>query len=109
MGILSAKMRESIMSRAKDVFTGKDAATLRTVITYTIRVSLVVAGISLVYLLFMFGHTETAPLTRILAACAVTVTGALVAGILQWVGLPAESSGSSTKKSKVPSNTSSKK
>lgn len=92
------------MFRIKDMVTGKDPAALRTLISYTIRVSLVVAGISLVYLLFMFGHTETAPLTRILAACAVTVTGALVAGILQWVGLPAQPGASTAKKSKGPSN-----
>lgn len=97
--------RETIMSRIKAIFTGNDPAGLRTVLTYTIRVSLVVSGLSLAYLLFMFGHTETAPLNRILTACAIAATGALVGGVLQWVGLPAEPKAAGAKKSKVPSTT----
>lgn len=73
----------------------------RVTIVTTIRVALTVAGASLVYLLFVFGHTETASPNRILFAAALCGVSALVAGLLQWVGLPATSGeGAGKKKSR---------
>lgn len=60
----------------------------RTVLTIY-YLSLTIAGVSLIYLLFIFGHTETAPLPRVLATAGIAGCSALVAGILQWAGLPA--------------------
>jgi hypothetical protein len=53
-------------------------------------ISLVVAVASLLYLLFMLGHSETAPLMRVLGVAALAGVSALTAGILQWAGLPME-------------------
>lgn len=53
-------------------------------------VSLAIAAVSLVYLLFMLGHTDTAPLGRVLGTAGVGAVSALTAGILQWAGLPVE-------------------
>jgi hypothetical protein len=72
--------------------------TLRTGLLLTYRIALVISTLSLLYLLFMFGHTETTPLRRILATCCVAAFSALVAGLLQWVGLPADPNAHAGKK-----------
>jgi hypothetical protein len=61
---------------------------MRTALLSIFYVALVVACASLVYLLFIFGHTETAPLGRVLTVAAIGGVSAVVAGILQWAGLP---------------------
>lgn len=63
---------------------------MRTALIVTFRLALFVAGGSLAYLLFIFGHTDVTPMDRILLVSAVAAVSALVAGILQWVGLPAK-------------------
>ena len=63
---------------------------MRTALIVIYWLSLAVAGGSLLYLLFVFGHTETAPLSRVLWVGALAASGALVAGLLHWVGLPAD-------------------
>jgi len=73
--------------------------TLRTGLLLTYRIALVISTLSLLYLLFMFGHTELTPLPRILVVAAVAGFSALVAGVLQWAGLPADPKPSSKKKS----------
>jgi len=72
--------------------------TLRAVLIAVFRISLFVAGGSLAYLLFIFGHTDVTPMNRILLVAAVAGTSALIAAALQWIGLPAEP-GKSHKKS----------
>ncbi len=61
---------------------------MRAFIIWTIRVSLAISGISMVYLLFIFGHTEVAPLSHVVGAAAIAIVVAIVGGTLQWVGLP---------------------
>ncbi len=68
----------------------KPVIAMRTAVIVIFRLALFVAGCSLAYLLFIFGHTELAPLSRILTVALVAGASALVAGLLQWVGLPAE-------------------
>ena len=58
-------------------------------LTIVFRVALAVALCSLACLLFMLGHTEETPLIRILGVAALAAFCALVAGLLEWVGLPA--------------------
>lgn len=55
-----------------------------------IRVLLTIAGASLAYLLFMFGHAEPeyVPLARTLVVAGVGALSALVGGILMWAGVP---------------------
>lgn len=64
---------------------------MRTALIITFRVALLVAGASLAYLLFIFGHTDLTPHSRVLEVATLAGISATVAGILQWVGLPAES------------------
>ncbi|MBI5093726.1 MAG: hypothetical protein HZB26_14940 [Candidatus Hydrogenedentes bacterium] len=71
---------------------------LRTLLIIAFRLALALSGASLIYLLFVFGHTETAPPNRILFAATLCGTSALVAGLLQWVGLPASTQDSGGKK-----------
>lgn len=61
---------------------------LRTLLLVAYRLALAISGLSLLYLLFIFGHTETTPLKRVLATAALAGISALVAGLLHWVGLP---------------------
>lgn len=63
---------------------------MRTALIVSFRAALFIAGGSLAYLLFMFGHAEpeVIPIKRILLVAAAAGVSALVAGILQWVGLP---------------------
>jgi hypothetical protein len=65
---------------------------MRLALIITFRVAMLVAGVSLAYLLFIFGHTETelTPHSRVLEVAALGGLSALIAGILQWVGLPAD-------------------
>ena len=65
----------------------KELALRRTILSIYYG-SLTIAWISLLYLLFMFGHTDTAPLPRVLTVAAIGATCALVGGILRWAGLP---------------------
>jgi hypothetical protein len=71
---------------------------VRTALIVAYRLALTVAWISLLYLLFIFGHTETASPARILTVCAVAGSAALVAGLLQWVGLPGSAKSEDPKK-----------
>ena len=71
---------------------------MRTALIVVFRVALFVAGGSLAYLLFIFGHTEVAPMNRILLVAAVASASALIAAVLQWVGLPVEDSKKDGKK-----------
>lgn len=66
------------------------ASRLRIALIVALRLALFVAGGSLAYLLFIFGHTEVAPTNRILLVAAVAGMSALIAAILQWIGLPTE-------------------
>ncbi|MBI2433514.1 MAG: hypothetical protein HYV26_11650 [Candidatus Hydrogenedentes bacterium] len=68
--------------------TARVLSTMRKTILTIYYTALVIAGASLLYLLFIFGHTETAPLPRVLTTAGVAAVSALVAGILQWAGLP---------------------
>lgn len=71
---------------------------MRTALIVTFRLALFVAGASLAYLLFIFGHTEVATMDQVLGVAAVAGISALVAGILQWVGLPESDNPTSPKK-----------
>ena len=71
---------------------------MRTALIVTFRLALFVAGGSLAYLLFIFGHTDVTPMGRILAVAVVAVISALVAGVLQWVGLPAKAAAAGGKR-----------
>jgi len=73
---------------------------LQKVILISIRILLVIAGASLAYLLFMFGHAEPEdiPQVRVLVVASLAGTAALIAGILQWVGLPAQGAEQTSKK-----------
>ena len=71
---------------------------VRTGLIITFRLSLLVAGASLAYLLFIFGHTDLTPHARVLEVATLGGVSALVAGILQWVGLPTEGGGGSNGK-----------
>ena len=55
-------------------------------------ISLAIAGVSLAYLLFNFGHVEPEVTShnRVLEVAVVAAISSLVAGVLQWVGLPAK-------------------
>lgn len=71
---------------------------MRTALVLTFRIALVISCCSLAYLLFIFGHTEVAPPGRILEVTTVTAVSALVAGLLQWIGLPAAAKDEATRK-----------
>lgn len=71
---------------------------MRTALIITFRVALLVAGASLAYLLFIFGHTDLTPHARVLEVAVLAGVSSLVAGILQWVGLPADESTKTTGK-----------
>ncbi len=71
---------------------------MRTALIVAFRLALFVAGGSLAYLLFIFGHTELTPTNRILLVAAVAGTSALIAAILQWIGLTVEDSKKDGKK-----------
>lgn len=60
--------------------------------------SLTIGGASLIYVLFIFGHSETAPLSRVLFFTVLACVSAVVGGVLQWVGLPAPEEDTSSKK-----------
>lgn len=75
--------------------------TLRNALILTFRLLLFIAGGSLAYLLFIFGHydvrevvtygqSDVTPKYTILLVAAVAGTSALLAGMLQWIGLPAD-------------------
>ena len=75
--------------------------TLRNGLIFAFRACLVIAGISLAYLLFRFGHydvrlvetygqKDVTPKYTILIVAAIAGTSALIAAVLQWIGLPAE-------------------
>lgn len=66
----------------------KNPVNLRTGLILTYRISLLIAVFSLFYLLFMFGHTDVTPLNRIWLVAVIAGISALVAGMLQWIGLP---------------------
>jgi hypothetical protein len=76
----------------------RSKVTLRATLIATFRVALFVAGGSLAYLLFIFGHTDVTPMRRILLVAALGGTSALIAAMLQWIGLPVEAG----KKTKGP-------
>lgn len=59
-------------------------------ILLAIRILLTISGASLAYLLFKFGHAEPELIPRGEVLVLATLAGicALVAGILQWAGLP---------------------
>jgi hypothetical protein len=63
---------------------------MRTALIVTFRIALLIAGASLAYLLFIFGHTDLTPHARVLEVATLAGLSALVAGVLQWVGLPAD-------------------
>lgn len=63
---------------------------MRRALIIAFRVALLVAGASLAYLLFIFGHTDLTSHSRVLEVAALAGFSSLVAGILQWVGLPSE-------------------
>jgi hypothetical protein len=63
---------------------------MRMALIITFRVAMLVAGVSLAYLLFIFGHTDLTPHSRVLEVATLGGVSALIAGILQWVGLPAD-------------------
>ncbi|GMW02413.1 MAG: hypothetical protein AMXMBFR84_35490 [Candidatus Hydrogenedentota bacterium] len=63
---------------------------MRTILTVTFRLSLGTAVCSLFFLLFKLGHTEVAPTSETLLIAAVAAISALIAGFLQWVGLPTD-------------------
>lgn len=71
---------------------------LRNALILVFRVLLLIAGGSLAYLLFIFGHTDVTPMDTILEVAALAGTCALLAAILQWVGLPADPSAKGGKK-----------
>ncbi len=62
---------------------------VRTLLVVVFRLALAIAVCSLGYLLFIFGHTEVASLERVLTVASIASVSALIAGLLQWVGLPA--------------------
>lgn len=79
----------------------RELVTLRGGLVFAFRACLVIAGVSLAYLLFMFGHydvrlvetygqKDVTPKYTILIVAAVAGASALIAAILQWIGLPAE-------------------
>ncbi len=83
--------------------------TLRNGLIFVFRACLVIAGISLAYLLFMFGHydvrlvetygqKDVTPKYTILIVAAIAGTCALIAAMLQWIGLPAEDKKNQKKK-----------
>lgn len=83
--------------------------TLRNGLIFAFRACLVIAGISLAYLLFMFGHydvrlvetygqKDVTPKYTILIVAAIAGTCALIAAMLQWIGLPAEDKKNQKKK-----------
>ncbi|MBX7255730.1 MAG: hypothetical protein K1Y02_05175 [Candidatus Hydrogenedentes bacterium] len=61
---------------------------MRKLLPIICRVSFAISLISTIYLLFIFGHTEVAPLSHVIAAATVAAVSALVGGILQWAGIP---------------------
>ena len=83
--------------------------TLRNGLIFAFRACLVIAGISLAYLLFIFGHydvrlvetygqKDVTPKYTILIVAAIAGTCALIAAMLQWIGLPAEDKQNQKKK-----------
>lgn len=84
--------------------------TLRNALILTFRLLLIIAGGSLGYLLFIFGHydvrevvtygqSDVTPKYTILVVAAIAGASALLAGMLQWIGLPADPNARSGKKS----------
>ena len=71
---------------------------MRTALIVAFRLALFVAGGSLAYLLFIFGHTDLTPMNRILAVAAVAASSALAAAVLQWIGLPVDETAKGGKK-----------
>lgn len=63
---------------------------MRTALIFAFRGALLISGASLAYLMFIFGHTDLTSHNRVLQVATLAAVSALVAGILQWVGLPAE-------------------
>lgn len=61
----------------------------RTLLYALYYAGLLTAAVALIFLLFALGHTETASLGFMLLTAGIAGAGALVAGVLQWVGLPA--------------------
>ena len=51
-------------------------------------VALAVASVSMVFLLFAFGHTETATPASTFALAVVACVAAAVAGVIWWADLP---------------------
>jgi hypothetical protein len=84
----------------------EESGEVRKLLLVTCRVSLAISLLSTIYLLFIFGHSELAPLGRIVAVASVAGASALVGGLLQWVGLPPDpkqNSGKKTTKKRPPS------
>lgn len=65
------------------------------------RLSLVVGWISLLYLLFVYGHTDLTPTRNLWIAATIASICALTAGILRWAGLPADPAGKKKKQGKL--------
>lgn len=61
---------------------------MRTIILSVQYTALAVSALSLIFLLFALGHTETVPLAVTLAIAFLASTGALVAGVIYWAGVP---------------------
>jgi len=86
---------------APNLATGarEESRKVRKLLLITCRVSLAISFLSTIYLLFIFGHTEVAPLSHVVAVATVAGVTALIGGTLQWVGLPPDPKDSSRKKS----------
>jgi uncharacterized membrane protein len=63
---------------------------VQTALVVTLRLSLSIAFCSLIYLLFIFGHTEETPMSHVVGVTILAAISALVGGLLQWIGLPAK-------------------
>lgn len=84
--------------------------TLRNGLIFVFRLLLFIAGGSLAYLLFILGHydvreavaygqSDATPKYTILTVAAIAGVSALLAGMLQWIGLPTDPAKTEGKKS----------
>ena len=61
---------------------------IETTIRVIFFIAVAIAASCMLYGLFIFGHTETASLGRILTVAAIGAVSAGIAGLIQWAGVP---------------------